>query len=148
MSSPVLLVAEDDATDALLLERALRRAKSPFRMVRVSNGEEVIAYLERTGHYADQIQFPSPTLVLLDLKMPRKDGFAVLRWRQQIAGGRRLPVVVFTSSSLGQDVDKAYELGANSYVVKPTGSGRLETMVEALHDWWAEFNVIARPWVA
>jgi CheY-like chemotaxis protein len=148
MTSPVLLVAEDDASDALLLERALRRANSPFRMLRVANGAELIEYLERRGPYADQLQFPAPTLVLLDLKMPRKDGFDVLRWRQQIQGGTRLPVVVFTSSGLEQDVEKAFALGANSFVIKPLVSGRLEVMVQSLHSWWVEFNVPAKPWVA
>ncbi len=148
MTTPVLLVAEDDATDALLLERALRRAKSVFRMVRVENGEELIAYLEGRGAYSDRSRFPSPWVVLLDLKMPRKDGFAVLRWRQDTPTRARLPVVVFTSSGLHQDIERAYALGANSYVIKPTASGRLEAMVKALHEWWVEFNVGSKPILA
>lgn len=145
MPFPVLLVVEDEESDALLLERALRRSKSRFRMVHVLNGEDAIDYVCGRGCYQDRGVHPAPDLVLLDLKMPQQDGFAVLRWRQQIQGGARLPVIVFSSSSLQQDVDRALELGANSYVVKPTASGRLETMVEALQGWWAEFHSAGSP---
>lgn len=93
-------------------------------------------------------KYPAPTVILLDLKMPRADGFAFLSWRQRSKANARLPVVVFTSSSLDADVAKAYALGANSYVVKPTVAGRLESMVEALHDWWADFNLSPKPRVA
>jgi len=145
MQHQVLLVAEDDASDALLLERALRRTGSLFRMIRVANGEEAIAYVEGRGDYGNRQIHPVPQVVLLDLKMPRKDGFDVLRWRRETPGGARLPMVVFSSSNLRQDVDLAYALGANSYVVKPTAPERLESMVRALHQWWAEFNLPGSP---
>jgi CheY-like chemotaxis protein len=145
MGTPVLLVAEDDALDALLLERALRRSGSMFKMVRVENGEELIDYVEGAGRYADRARFPLPWVVLLDLKMPRKDGFEVLEWRQSKPGHAQLPMVVFSSSTLNHDIARAYELGANSYVVKPTAGGRLETMVTALHDWWGTFNTRCNP---
>jgi len=80
--------------------------------------------------------------------MPRKDGFAVLSWRQRTKAGSRIPVVVFTSSSLEQDVEKAYDLGANSYVIKPTVGRRLEAMVQSLHDWWKDYNVVPKPRIA
>lgn len=141
MNQHVLLVAEDDAMDALLLDRAIRKAGLSFRMVRVENGEQLIAYLRGDGVYCDRGAHPLPEILLLDLKMPRADGFAVLKWRQQHTTGYRLPVVVFSSSSLQQDIEKAYSLGANSYVVKPTAPDRLEHMVTALHKWWTDFNV-------
>jgi CheY-like chemotaxis protein len=143
MRKHVLLVAEDDATDAMLLERAIRRTDTSFEMVRVANGDELIGYLEGTGAFADRVRHPAPQLVLLDLKMPQCDGFAVLRWRRQKAGLAGLPVVVFSSSGLNEDIERAYALGANSYVTKPTGAARLETMVQALHDWWAGHNQVA-----
>lgn len=145
MSVPVLLVAEDNDTDAVLLERALRRSGSAFRMVRVRNGTEAIAYVEGSGPYANRAEYPFPSMILLDLRMPQKDGFDVLHWRQHRTGGSRLPVVVFTSSELNIDVERALDLGANSYVVKPTAPGRLEIMVAALEDWWMRFNVTANP---
>src|SRR5262249_47901404 len=77
MPNPVLLVAEDDPNDALLLERALRRTGSPFKLMHVANGELLIAYLEGEGGYSDRAKFPHPWVILLDLKMPRKDGFSV-----------------------------------------------------------------------
>jgi CheY-like chemotaxis protein len=145
MLSPVLLVVEDDELDAQLLERALRRTNSSFRMVHVLNGDDAINYLCGKGSYANRSLHPVPNIVLLDLKMPRKDGFAVLQWRRQTRGLGRLPVVVCSSSDLPQDVDRALELGANSYVRKPSASERLETMVVALHAWWADFHCSGSP---
>ncbi len=141
MKKPVLLVAEDNALDAMLLERVLQRSGSAFQMLHVEHGEAAIDYLEGREAYADRIKHPMPDVVLLDLKMPRKDGFAVLRWRQESPEFSRVPVVVFSSSNLQSDVVKAYSLGASSYVVKPTSPERLERMVKALQEWWAEFNI-------
>lgn len=132
MSSKVLLVAEDDDNDALLIERALRHSGAEFRMVRVANGEELVDYIDARGPFADRRRHPAPDLVLLDLKMPKMDGFDVLRWRQQTARGHLLPVVVFSSSTLDRDISKAYQLGANSYVIKPMRYEVLDGMVQAL----------------
>lgn len=148
MPNNVLLLAEDDAVDAMLLERALRRTGSIFQMVRVTNGDELIDYVQGRGAFLDRVRHPAPHLVLLDLKMPRKDGFAVLQWRRETPGGSRVPVIVFSSSSLSQDIDRAYSLGANSYVVKPTAPDRLEAMVRALQEWWLKFNAGATPSMA
>ncbi len=141
MANRVLLVAEDDTIDAMLLERAIAKCAAPISMVHVENGDEAVQYLSGSGRYADRKQFPYPELILLDLKMPRLDGFGVLKWRQQNHQARQ-PVVVFSSSALQQDIDQAYALGASSYVVKPTAPDRLEKMVRALSTWWAEFNVV------
>lgn len=141
MRKKVLLVAEDDENDALLLERALKRADSSFHLVRVTDGEELIGYLQGRAPYDDRAAHPAPSLVLLDLKMPRMDGFDVLRWRQNDESGRLLPVIVFSSSSLERDIRRAYSLGANSYVVKPMRSDALDGMVQALLAWWGRFNV-------
>lgn len=141
MFNKVLLVAEDDENDALLLQRALRRAEAAFRMVRVANGEELVDYLHGRGPYQDRATYPLPDLVLLDLKMPKMDGFDVLRWRQQTESVHRLPVIVFSSSTLDRDISQAYRLGANSYVVKPMRSDALDGLVRSLHDWWGRFNV-------
>ncbi|HEY9155195.1 MAG TPA: response regulator [Opitutaceae bacterium] len=141
MTNRVLLVAEDDTIDAMLLERAIAKCGVPILMVHVENGDEAVQYLGGKGRYADRKQFPNPELVLLDLKMPRLDGFGVLRWRLQNQQMRQ-PVVVFSSSALQQDVAQAYALGASSYVVKPAAPERLEQMVRALNTWWTDFNVV------
>lgn len=141
MSKKVLLVAEDDENDALLLERALRRADSAFHMIRVADGEELVGYLEGRAPYQDRSAHPEPHLVLLDLKMPRMDGFDVLAWRRETGRDHHLPVIVFSSSTLERDIRKAYSLGANSYVVKPMRSETLDGMVQALLAWWGRFNV-------
>lgn len=143
MKKPVLLMAEDNAMDALLLERVNQRCGSAFHLIRVEHGEAAIDYLQGKNAFADRTRHPLPDLLLLDLKMPRKDGFAVLRWRQETPAFARLPVVVFSSSNLETDITRACSLGASSYVVKPTNPQRLERMMKALHEWWAEFNITA-----
>jgi CheY-like chemotaxis protein len=145
MKKQVLLVAEDDPNDAWLLERALDRSGSAFHMVRVASGEELIDYVGGSGAFSDRHLYPLPDLVLLDLKMPLKDGFAVLQWRLDTPGGRRMPFVVLSSSDLREDIDRAYALGANSYVQKPIGGERLEAMVKALNGWWTNFNLTGSP---
>jgi CheY-like chemotaxis protein len=141
MKKPVLLVAEDSTIDALLLERVIERCGDAFHMVRVEHGEAAIDYLQGKNAFADRAKNPLPDLLLLDLKMPRKDGFAVLHWRQENRAFARLPVIVFSSSNLQDDITRAYGLGANSYVVKPTDPMKLERMVKALREWWTEFNI-------
>lgn len=145
MEKPVLLVAEDNVLDAMLMERLVERCGALFRMIHVEHGEAAIDYLAGRGAFADRNKHPLPQLLLLDLKMPRKDGFAVLRWRRETPALARLPIVVFSSSNLQTDISQAYALGANSYVVKPTDPVRLERMVRALHEWWVEFNVTSSP---
>ena len=145
MPKPVLLVAEDNVLDALLLERVVERCGGDFQMAHVEHGEAAIEYLEGRNAYADRARHPAASLLLLDLKMPKKDGFAVLRWRQETPAFARLPIVVFSSSNLAADIARAYDLGANSYTVKLADPLRLERMVRALHEWWVEFNVTSPP---
>lgn len=140
MTKHVLLVAEDDLVDLLLLERAIRKFADCFALIRVANGDEVVAYLTGNGGFANRAEFPVPDLLLLDLKMPGRDGFSVLQWRKE-QEQRHLPTIVFSSSSLPADVERAYALGANSYVVKPDQPEKLERMVKALREWWAQFNI-------
>jgi CheY-like chemotaxis protein len=145
MQKPVLLVAEDNAMDAMLLERTIQRCGSLFHMIRVEHGEAAIDYLLGKDPFRNRTENPFPHLLLLDLKMPRKDGFQVLRWRKDTPAFARLPVIVFSSSDLPADISRAYALGANSYAVKPTSPERLERLVKALQEWWGEFNLQAPP---
>lgn len=136
---PILLV-EDDENDVLLLRRAFAKAKvrNPVRVVR--DGEEAVAYLSGDGEYADRRRYPEPVLVLLDLKLPRLSGHEVLEWIRSDDRFRRLPVVVLTSSREPQDVSRAYDLGANSYLVKPGGFDSLLEMVRTLGVYWMILN--------
>ncbi|MGZ8920414.1 MAG: response regulator, partial [Limisphaerales bacterium] len=99
-----------------------------------------VAYLQGVETFSDRDRHPVPDLVLLDLKMPRKSGLEVLGWIREQANYKRLPVVVFTSSKHDQDINRAYELGANSYLVKPVGFDALLETVKQIHLYWATLN--------
>ena len=138
-SAPVL-VAEDDANDVLLLRRACRKARLINPLQVVTDGDDAIAYLRGDGEYADRDRYPLPVLLLLDLKMPRRSGFEVLEWLKAESPLKRLPVVVFTSSRESVDVQRAYDLGANSYLVKPGSPDDLIRMVQSLDLYWMIYN--------
>ena len=132
---PILLV-EDDPDDVLLIRRAMRQARLANPVSVVGDGEAAVAYLEGRGPYADRAAHPLPALVLLDLKLPRLSGFEVLSWLRAQPGLRRLPVVVLTSSDQPVDVNRAYELGANTYMVKPGSLDRLIEIVKSVDVYW------------
>ncbi len=138
-NQPILLV-EDDENDVMLLQRAFRRAAivNPLQVVR--HGDDAVAYLEGTGEFADRALHPLPVLMLLDLKLPRRTGLEVLRWVKERAGLKRIPIVVLTSSKNDDDVNRAYELGANSYVVKPVSFETLLELVKSLELYWLVLN--------
>lgn len=131
-----ILMAEDDENDVFFVERAFKQAQIANPLHRVQDGEEAMAYLRGDGQYADRDKFPIPYLLLLDLKMPRKNGFEVLAWLKQQPGLKRLPVVVLTSSKEDPDVNRAYELGANTYLVKPVKFEGLVDMMKTLNLYW------------
>ena len=139
MSAKILWV-EDDPNDVLLIGRAIRKAGlEPPALAR--DGPEAVAYLSGAGPYADRIAHPFPSLVLLDLKLPRMSGFEVLQWIRERPETSRLPVVMFTSSKERADVDRAYALGANAYLLKSVDH---EHLVEALHRlraFWMDLNL-------
>src|SRR6266571_1148235 len=124
-----ILVAEDLPDDVMLLKLAFSRAGVTAPVRYVKNGEEAVAYLKGEGAFADRAEHPLPTMLLLDLKMPRLDGFGVLEWLRRQPGLRRFLVVVFTASYEQNDISRAFELGANSYIVKPGGFEDLQETV-------------------
>jgi CheY-like chemotaxis protein len=136
---PILLV-EDSPDDALLIQRAFRKANlaNPVQLVR--DGEEAVAYLSGAAPYEDRARFPLPVFMLLDLKLPRRTGLEVLAWLRQESGVRRLPVVVLTSSRESVDVNRAYDLGVNSYLTKPVGFEALLEMVKNVNLYWLVLN--------
>ena len=135
-----ILVAEDDSTDAFFLARAFGKAGIPTALQFVRDGQEAIDYLVGEGRFANRLTHPGPDLLLMDLKMPRRDGFQVLAWIREQPLLKRLPVIIFSSSSLDSDVNRAYDLGANSYLVKPHSNEDLLAVVEKLKDYWVEAN--------
>jgi CheY-like chemotaxis protein len=136
-----LLHVEDDQNDVLLVQRAFQKLKILSPIHHVPNGDAATEYLLGTGQFADRRKFPFPALMMLDLKLPLRGGLELLGWlRKQGAPLRRLPVVVFTSSNQMCDINRAYELGANSYLVKPTGFDDLCITVRVMHQFWLEHS--------
>jgi CheY-like chemotaxis protein len=135
-----MLVAEDREEDIDILKLAFQRAKVTLPLRFVENGEEVVEYLKGAGRFSDRNAHPLPKLLLLDLQMPKRDGFEVLEWLRSEPGLRRLLVVVFTSSGLAQDVNRAFDLGANSYLVKPTDFHELQVIARHLEGYWLKLN--------
>src|SRR5438093_11629714 len=134
------LIAEDDAMDAFLLERAFAAAGVSASLRFVRDGQEAIDYLGGVAAFADRQVNPLPDLLLLDLKMPRMNGFDVLAWLRQQPGLKRLLVTVLTSSDQPEDINRAYDLGANSYLLKPHGSQDLAELVLRVQKYWLETN--------
>ncbi len=136
----VILLAEDDPNDVLLIRRAFERNHVANRVQVVRDGEEALAYLSGQAPFADRQRHPLPVLMLMDLKMPRKSGLEVLEWVRQQPGLKRLPIIVLTSSNQSPDINRAYELGANSYLVKPAGFDSLLDLVKNLDMYWLILN--------
>ena len=130
---PVILLAEDNENDVLMFRRASRKANFNNPIHVVADGEEAIAYLSGEGKFGSRDRYPLPGLVLLDLKMPRKNGLEVLRWVREQNEFAELQVVVLTTSDDIKDINRAYEFGANSFLVKPVAFSEFVGMLEALH---------------
>jgi CheY-like chemotaxis protein len=128
----VILLAEDDPNDVFFMQRALTKRGISLPLHVVRNGQEALEYLGGLGKFGDRAQFPLPSLLLLDLKMPFVDGFEVLAWARAQSGLKQLPVVVLTSSAEDRDRQKAAELGANAYFVKPPTRVMVEEILEFL----------------
>jgi CheY-like chemotaxis protein len=128
-----ILLAEDNTSHVELIRHAFKDAGLPYPIQVVSDGEQAIAYLKGEGRYSDRHNYPYPALLLLDLKMPRTLGFEVLAWARRQPEHKTLPIVVLTNSSDIKDLNRAYELGANSFLVKPLNIQDLKNLIQALH---------------
>ena len=133
-----ILVAEDDPTDAYFFQRAFNRAGIPVMLHFVRDGQEVIEYLQGEGQFADRLGHPLPQLMLLDLKMPRVDGFEVLEWVRKQPGFNGLQLVIFSASGEPKDINRAYGLGADWYLVKPHSMEELTALVGRFKKFWLE----------
>ena len=138
---PVILLAEDSPKDVKLTTRALAKNNLANRLVVTSDGVEAMEYLRREGAYKDR-EPGNPAVLLLDIKMPRKDGLEVLREVRGDPALKRLPVVMLTSSREEQDLITSYDLGVNAYVVKPVDFVSFIDAVRQLGVFWAVVNEI------
>jgi len=131
-----ILVAEDDDTDFFFLKTAFEMQNSPHRLFRARNGHEVMDYLEGKGIYTDRNQWPFPDLLILDLKMPERDGFEVLAALKKSPRLAGLPTVVLTGSNIAGDEKLARGLGASDYHMKPCGVEKLRALVNQICERW------------
>ena len=136
LDQALILVAEDLENDRILIRRAFQQANILNPICFVKDGVEVIEYLQGEGRYANRAEYPLPGLLLLDLKMPKVDGFEVITWIRQHKHLSALRIVVLTSSPDLPDVNKAYELGANSFLVKPVDFKRFTDISRAIKGYW------------
>jgi CheY-like chemotaxis protein len=144
MQNLPILLAEDCNDDVFLLERAYKKAKLTNPLKVVSDGEQVLAYLKGEGAYADRGKYPFPSLLLLDIKMPRMNGLEVLAAIRKDPQLRRLIVIFLTASSLDCDVNEAFDLQANSYLVKPPDTDGMVDILDKMRNYWLQMNQYPR----
>ena len=137
--SIMILMAEDDADDRLLVKDALAESRVLNELRFVGDGEELLQYLRHEGPYSDPASSPRPGLILLDLNMPRKDGREALQEIKADPSLRRIPVVVMTTSKAEEDIFRSYDTGASSYITKPVTFDRLVELMRTLGYYWIEF---------
>jgi CheY-like chemotaxis protein len=141
MKSPhELLIVDDNPADIALAREALKTCAYSGQVNSVEDGAEALAYLSRRGDYANAVR---PDLVLLDLNLPKRDGLAVLAAMKAGPELRRIPVVIFSTSQLGKDIARSYELGANCYVSKPGNLSEFFSMMRSIEEFW--FGSVSLP---
>jgi CheY-like chemotaxis protein len=138
-----ILMADDDPDDRLMAREAFEESRLTNPLHFVSDGEELMDYLHRRGIYADEAAYPFPGLILLDLNMPRKDGREALREIRSDPQLRRLAVVVLTTSQADEDIIRSYDLGVNSFIVKPVTFAALVDVMRGISRYW--FEIVALP---
>lgn len=139
----VMLIAEDDAEDRMLIQEALDESNLKNNIRFVVNGEELMDYLQNRNKFADKEKFPTPGLVLLDLNMPKKDGREALKEIKADEALKHLPIVVLTTSKAEEDVLKTYNLGVSSFISKPVTFSALVDVMKTLSKYW--FEIVELP---
>ena len=134
----VLLMADDDPADCLLTEKALRRAQITCPLYFVHDGAELMDYLKRRGDYADPAAAPRPSLILLDLNMPKVNGTEFLEQLRDEPALSSIPVVILTTSDDERDIAASYALGANAYLVKPSAFDDMVSVAQVVKAHWLE----------
>ncbi|MDB6031277.1 MAG: two-component system response regulator [Verrucomicrobiales bacterium] len=139
MKQPILLV-EDDENDVFFFKRAVEKAGISHPLQIARDGQEAIDYISGLQPFENGVKCPLPALIILDLNLPRCRGTEVLRWLRNSRNGRLAVVVILTSSANERDVAEAYDLGVNSYLVKPRDPDELVRMVSLLKSYWLDTN--------
>jgi two-component system response regulator len=134
-----ILMADDDEDDRLLAREALNESKVLNEFHAVEDGLELMKYLRREAQYSDGVRYPSPSLILLDLNMPRMDGREALALIKADPALRSIPVIILTTSKAEEDMLRGYELGAASYITKPVTFEKLVELMRSLGRYWIEF---------
>lgn len=145
---PVLLVAEDNADDLEMLQRAFDQLGFNHPVQYVRDGEQAIAYLAGEGRFANRFEHPLPDLFLLDLKMPRKNGFEVLQWVGRQPWLAKMRIIVLTTSGDVYEINRAYALGAASFLTKPLNFTEFRDTIDGAIRYWLEMNkppLVERP---
>lgn len=140
MTPETILLVEDNEDDAFFMKQALKDAEIENPLRTVEDGQQAIDYLSGKNGFADREKFPLPTVVFLDLKLPMKSGHEVLQWIRAQPQFKKLIVIVLTSSSEPVDLNRSYQLGANSFVVKPPTPEQLLELAQAFKLWWIRQN--------
>ncbi len=131
--------------DVFFFQRAFEQIEADCTLHVVDDGEKAIKYLSGEGAYSDRQAHPFPSLIILDLKLPRRNGFEVLRWVRRQPAMRTVPVLILSSSNQSVDIDHAYELGANTYFVKPNTFDQLDAMVRSVSHYWFQQSTFPYP---
>lgn len=139
----IILMADDDPDDRLLSKEALQEARLMNELRFVEDGEELLAYLCRTGKYSDPRLSPRPGLILLDLNMPKKDGREALEDIKKMPDLKRIPVIVLTTSIAEEDILRSYDLGVSGYIAKPVTLDELITVMQTIGKYW--FEIVELP---
>jgi len=134
-----VLVADDSQNDVFLFQRAISSTGAKLHASFVWDGQEVLDYLEGANSFSDRQKYPVPELIILDVKMPRLNGFDVLAWLKSQPRHRATPVVIFSGSDDHGDVLRAYLLGASCYMVKPAQTGEMPELVRTLETYWRRY---------
>lgn len=141
----IILIADDDAEDRMLVKEALEESRLTNQTQFVENGEELIDYLHNRGKFSDKDKYPTPGLILLDLNMPKKDGREALKEIKEDEHLRVIPVVVLTTSKAEEDVLKTYDLGVSSFITKPVTFSSLVDVMKTLSKYWFEIVELPKP---
>jgi CheY-like chemotaxis protein len=132
-----VLLVEDDENDVVLVQHTFKKAQIHNPLQVVTDGAEAVEYLKGDGKYEDRERWPLPELIVMDIKMPRLTGFEVLEWVKGNGGPlRRIPIVIVSGSDNPDDINRAYELGANAYMVKPMDSRGVEHLFQSITHYW------------